>query len=132
MTVRVGVIGVGNIGEDHVHRLSMRLSGSRVAALSDVDADRAHSVADRVPGARIHATGRDLTRDEGIDAILVASSAPSHEDYVLAAIEEGKPVFCGLSISDRGRGSHTDGRATDRVRSRHARDPADLSTAPSS
>jgi homoserine dehydrogenase len=96
MTVNIGVIGVigvGNIGEDHVRRLSIRTSGSRVAALSDVDADLAHRVADRLRDAKIHASGRDLIRDEGIDAVLVASSAPSHEDYVLSAIGEGKPVF---------------------------------------
>ncbi|MGH8792034.1 MAG: Gfo/Idh/MocA family protein, partial [Stackebrandtia sp.] len=30
----------------------------------------------------------------GVDALLVASWGPTHAEYVLAAIEAGKPVFC--------------------------------------
>ena len=39
MTVRVGVIGVGMIGRDHIRRLTRVLAGARVTAVSDVDAD---------------------------------------------------------------------------------------------
>ncbi|MDN5930670.1 MAG: Gfo/Idh/MocA family oxidoreductase [Pseudonocardia sp.] len=37
MTINVGVIGVGMIGQDHVRRLTHVLSGARVAAVTDVD-----------------------------------------------------------------------------------------------
>ena len=94
MTVRVGVIGVGMIGEDHVRRLTHVLSGARVVALSDVDAARAQSVADNLAEARVHATGQDVIGDDGVDAVLVASWGPTHEDYVLAAIDAEKLVFC--------------------------------------
>ena len=55
---RVGVIGTGMIGQDHIRRLTSVLSGARVAAVTDVDLDRARSVADGVPGAVVHDTGR--------------------------------------------------------------------------
>ena len=45
MTVNVGVIGVGMIGKDHIRRLSSVLSGARVVAVTDVDAEQAESVA---------------------------------------------------------------------------------------
>ena len=37
MTVRVGVIGVGMIGQDHIRRLTQVLSGAQVVAVTDVD-----------------------------------------------------------------------------------------------
>ena len=46
MTVNIGVIGVGMIGQDHIRRLTHVLSGARVSAVTDVDLDRAKSVAD--------------------------------------------------------------------------------------
>ena len=94
MTLRVGVIGVGAIGQDHIRRLTHVISGSRVVALTDVDAQRAESAAQSLDGARVHPTGQDLINDGDVEAILVASWGPTHEEYVLAAIRAGKPVFC--------------------------------------
>jgi myo-inositol 2-dehydrogenase/D-chiro-inositol 1-dehydrogenase len=94
MVVKVGVIGVGMIGQDHIRRLTTVLSGSAVVAVADVSMERAQGVADGVPGARAHATGQDLIRDDAVDAVLVASWGPTHEEYVLACIAAGKPVFC--------------------------------------
>ncbi|MGH7056303.1 MAG: Gfo/Idh/MocA family protein, partial [Acetobacteraceae bacterium] len=94
MTVNVGVIGTGMIGQYHMARLAERLAGSRVVAVADLDAGRAASVAAGVPGARAFATGQDLIRDDGVDAVLVTSWGATHEAFVLAAIAARKPVFC--------------------------------------
>lgn len=93
MTVGVGVIGVGMIGEDHVRRLTQVLSGARVVALTDVDRPRAQSLAEGI-GARVHESGQDLIGDGAVDGLVVTSWGPTHEEYVLAAIAAGKPVFC--------------------------------------
>jgi myo-inositol 2-dehydrogenase / D-chiro-inositol 1-dehydrogenase len=94
VTLSVGVVGVGMIGQDHIRRLTRVLSGARVTAVTDVDAARAQEVADGVPGARVHATGQDVIHDDEVDAVVVCSWGPTHEEYVLAAIDAGKPVFC--------------------------------------
>jgi len=94
MTVRVGVIGVGMIGQDHVRRLTHTLAGSAVGAVTDVDAGRARAVAGGLPGVRVHPAGQDVVGDPDVDAVLVTSWGPTHEEYVLCAIEAGKPVFC--------------------------------------
>ena len=94
MTVRVGVIGVGMIGQDHIRRISQVITGGAVVAVNDVDASRAGQVAAGLRGAVVHATAADLIADTGVDAVLVASWGPAHEEQVLAAIGAGKRVFC--------------------------------------
>ena len=94
MTVRVGVIGVGLIGEDHVRRLTTVLDGASVTAVTDVDSGRAAAVAERYGVATVHATGEEVIADPQVDAVVVASWSPTHEQYVLASIAAGKPVFC--------------------------------------
>ena len=94
MTVRVGVIGTGMIGEDHVRRLTTVVAGAAVTAVTDVDKDRAAAVAERFGGPTVHASGEDVIADAGVDGVVVASWGPTHEEYVLASIAAGKPVFC--------------------------------------
>jgi len=94
MTLNVGVIGTGMIGQDHIRRLTQVLPGARVAAVADIDLDRAKAAADNVPGSRVHQSGLDLVGDESIDAVVVCSWGPAHPEPVLACIEAGKPVFC--------------------------------------
>lgn len=94
MALDVGVIGVGMIGQDHIRRLTHVLSGARVAAVTDVDLARAQTVVDDLAGATLHRSGQDLIADPGVDAVVVTSWGPTHEQYVLGCIEAGKQVFC--------------------------------------
>jgi myo-inositol 2-dehydrogenase/D-chiro-inositol 1-dehydrogenase len=91
--LRVGVIGTGMIGQDHIRRMTHVLAGVRVTAVTDVDAGTAATVAGRV-GARVHATGEELIADSEVDAVVVCSWGPTHEQYVQASIAASKPVFC--------------------------------------
>ena len=94
MTLNVGVIGVGMIGQDHIRRITHVVSGARVTAVTDVDLDRAKSIAAGLPSAKALQTGQELIDDPEVDAIVVASWGPTHEEYVLASIAAGKQVFC--------------------------------------
>ncbi|GAA5162315.1 MULTISPECIES: Gfo/Idh/MocA family oxidoreductase [Amycolatopsis] len=93
MTVHIGVIGTGMIGQDHIRRLTDVVTGADVVAVTDVDAARAAEVAARV-GARALPTGQDVIADPAVDAVVVTSWGPTHAEYVLAATAAGKPVFC--------------------------------------
>jgi myo-inositol 2-dehydrogenase / D-chiro-inositol 1-dehydrogenase len=94
VTLGVGIVGVGLIGQDHARRLSGVVAGARVAAVADADAGRARQVAQDLPGARALDTGHDVIAASDVDAVLVTSSGTTHEEFVLAAIAAGKPVFC--------------------------------------
>jgi myo-inositol 2-dehydrogenase/D-chiro-inositol 1-dehydrogenase len=100
MVVRIGVIGTGMIGQDHIRRIDEVLSGCVVVAVTDVDAVKAREVAEARPGLRVHATGEEVVADPGVDAVVVTSWGPTHEQYVLASIAAGKPVFCEKPLAE--------------------------------
>ena len=94
MTLKVGVIGTGMIGQDHIRRITEVLSGAVITGVSDANGDAARAVADRLPAASVFATGQELIASDDVDAVIVTSWGPTHEEYVLAAIAADKPVFC--------------------------------------
>ena len=99
MTLKIGVIGVGMIGQDHIRRLTTVLAGASIIAVSDVDARQAREVAGRV-GAEAYATGEALIAANEVEAVIVASWGPTHGRYVLACIAAGKPCFCEKPLAE--------------------------------
>jgi myo-inositol 2-dehydrogenase/D-chiro-inositol 1-dehydrogenase len=93
MPVRTGVIGVGLMGAEHARLLTDAVSGSEVAAVFDVDPERAEAVA-AASGARVFDDPMVLIKDDSIDAVLIASADKTHEQFVLACLAAGKPVLC--------------------------------------
>src|ERR1700729_2642909 len=94
MTLNIGVVGIGKIGQEHIRRLTETLAGAKVVAVSDADAVRAKEVAAKVPGAKAYVIGEELIAAKQVDAVIVASWGETHAAYVSAAIRAGKPVFC--------------------------------------
>lgn len=92
MTVRIGMIGPGGMGQAHIERIHSVIAGGRVVAVSDVDGAKAQEVASRI-GATAYATSAELIASD-IDAVMICSHGPAHEPDVLACIAAGKPVFC--------------------------------------
>ncbi len=93
-TLGVAVIGAGRMGADHVRRLDEVVGGARVSAVVDIDGERAEAVAGRVRGCVAH-TDPAAAMDAGdVDAVLVASPGPAHEEALLAALERDLPVLC--------------------------------------
>ncbi len=93
-TLGVAVIGAGRMGADHVRRLDQVVSGARVAAVADVDAERAKAVAAGVDGCTPCTDPAAALAAPDVDAVVVASPGPAHEAALLAAFARGLPVLC--------------------------------------
>ncbi|NGO70369.1 Gfo/Idh/MocA family oxidoreductase [Streptomyces boncukensis] len=94
MTVRIGVIGAGMIGQYHIGRLTGALAGAEVTAVTDIDPARAAEAAALAGGAQVLPDGPAVVSSPAVDAVLVTSWGPTHAEHVLGAIAAGKPVFC--------------------------------------
>jgi len=95
MVVKLGVIGTGAIGRDHMRRCHRVLAGARVVGVNDVDGAVARSaLASLDIDAQVFVSPHELIASRDVDAIVVASWGTTHEEFVLAAIEAAKPVFC--------------------------------------
>ena len=92
--IGVGVIGTGVMGAYHAQLLNEAIVGAALVGTFDIDAARAAEVAARAPRARVFSSPQELISADQVDAVLIASYDPTHEEFVLACLEAGKPVLC--------------------------------------
>lgn len=93
MELQIGVIGLGAIGRDHVKRLTERITGCKVVAVSEVNEEVGRQVAEQY-GAKFYADGEELVNSPEVQAVMVTAWDPAHAQYVMASIKANKPVFC--------------------------------------
>ena len=93
MSLRVGVIGVGAMGADHIKTISTAVPAARVSEVYDFDVDRAYSVAQPVY-AGVAGSAEALIDSSAVDAVIICSPDHTHADLAKACIAAGKPVLC--------------------------------------
>ncbi|WP_316862611.1 inositol 2-dehydrogenase [uncultured Cohaesibacter sp.] len=89
--LKVGLLGAGRIGRVHAHSVAQNDKSSLVA-VSDVNGQAAEELAAQY-GIKA-CSAEDIFKDDGIDAVLIASSTDTHSDLIEAAVKAGKAVFC--------------------------------------
>jgi myo-inositol 2-dehydrogenase / D-chiro-inositol 1-dehydrogenase len=94
MSLRVGVIGAGLMGSTHGRLLSGSVAEAEVVAVSDAIAASAQRLADEVGVGTVYTDAGELIEDPSVDAVVIASPADTHEAFVLACFDAGKPVLC--------------------------------------
>ena len=91
--LRVGVIGCGGMGRDHIKRLTDKIQGAEVVAVSDVFEESAKQAA-AICGAKVYTDGNALINDPDVDAVFIVSPGFAHVESLLEAIKAGKRIFC--------------------------------------
>jgi scyllo-inositol 2-dehydrogenase (NAD+) len=95
--IGVGVIGVGLMGRRHAENVA-RVGGARLLAVHDANASVSERVA-RELGATSCASVEALVLYSGVDAVVIASPADTHEKHALAALAAGKDVLLEKPIA---------------------------------
>ncbi|MEY9586626.1 putative dehydrogenase [Sinorhizobium fredii] len=93
--VRMGILGCGRIGQVHAHSLE-RISQAKLVAVADASPEAAEVCARRF-GVEVRDTARILAAKD-IDAVVIATSTPTHFEMIHAATAEGKAIFCEKPI----------------------------------
>lgn len=101
--VKIGIIGVGQIGEIHLQNYQ-KIPGAEIAAIADIDKPEARRVAGlfKVPSCYFNA--QDLLARDDLDAVDVCLHNNYHMPYTVAALIAGKNVYCEKPMA----GAYTD------------------------
>jgi predicted dehydrogenase len=87
--VKVGVIGAGGWGMNHVRALAALPNADLVAVADSVATRRDAAVAVR-HGIRAYESAEDLLAASDVQAVVIATDSPNHARVALAALDAGK------------------------------------------
>lgn len=88
-----GIIGCGDVTELKSGPAFNKVSNSKLVAVMRRDAAKAQDYAERHGVPRWYSNAGELINDPEVNAIYVATPPSTHEQYALASIAAGKPVY---------------------------------------
>jgi len=91
--IKWGMIGCGDVTEVKSGPAFNKVSNSSLVAVMRRDAAKAQDYAERHGIPKWYNDAHDLINDNEVNAIYIATPPSSHEEYALAAIHAGKPVY---------------------------------------
>lgn len=91
--VKVGLVGLGLVCESHIRAYAAN-GDAEVAAVCDLDAARAATIAKKygIPG--IYTSYDEMLRDAGINTVDITTPTILHVPMSVAALKAGKNVLC--------------------------------------
>lgn len=93
MSLRIGIIGVGQIGKRHLETYQ-KISDVEIVAAADINEAELQRVAALYRIPHTYTDFRKLLRRDDLDAVNVALHNNLHMPVTVAALEAGKHVYC--------------------------------------
>jgi predicted dehydrogenase len=103
--VRLGIVGVGQIGKHHLQNYA-KIPGVEMVALADIDVPEGKRVSEEYKIPNVYTDFRELLRRDDIQAVDVCLHNNLHMPVTVAALEAGKDVYCEKPMA----GSYTDAK----------------------
>ena len=94
--LRIAVLGCGRIGRMHAENIHAH-PRAELAGVFDVLDAAATDVAAKLGAAKFQ-TAEAVFASGNVDAVLVATSTPTHADFIEQAVAAGKPILCEKPI----------------------------------
>jgi predicted dehydrogenase len=105
-TIRIGIVGVGQIGKHHLGAYA-KIAGAEIVAAADVNAAELQRVAAEFKIPHTHADFRELLARDDLEAVDVCLHNNLHAPVTIAALEAGKHVYCEKPMA----GAYCDAKA---------------------
>lgn len=96
--LNIGIIGAGKIGKLHAENI-VNFPNVKLKAISDLFVDQIKEWAENLGIEQIVSDYKDVINHPEVDAILVCSPTNTHAEIIIAAVRNGKHVFCEKPIS---------------------------------
>lgn len=96
MSLRIGVIGVGYLGQHHA-RIYSEIEDAKLVAISDIDTKRTRHLAEKF-GCKAYSDYRKILPI--VDALSIVTPTTSHYNIAIGCLRAGKDIFIEKPITE--------------------------------
>ncbi len=97
--VRIGIVGLGRLGQRHARNLAWHVPGATLAAACSPVATEREWAQANLPELALHSDYESMLKDTSLDAVWLVTPTSLHSDQMIAALRAGKHVFCEKPLS---------------------------------
>jgi myo-inositol 2-dehydrogenase/D-chiro-inositol 1-dehydrogenase len=97
--VRIGIAGLGRLGQRHAVNLAWHVPGATLAAACSPVAVERDWAASSLPALTLYSDYDAMLQDAALDAVWLVTPTSLHADQIIAALRAGKHVFCEKPLS---------------------------------
>ncbi|MEA3126762.1 MAG: myo-inositol 2-dehydrogenase / D-chiro-inositol 1-dehydrogenase [Caballeronia sp.] len=97
--VRIGIVGLGRLGQRHARNLAWHVPGATLAAACSPVASEREWAGANLPELALYDDYGAMLKDASIDAVWLVTPTSLHADQIIAALRAGKHVFCEKPLS---------------------------------
>ncbi|CAN7663119.1 inositol 2-dehydrogenase [Phyllobacterium sp. LjRoot231] len=94
--LKIAVLGCGRIGRMHAENIAAHPRAT-LAGVFDVNRSAADDVGSKL-GVTVFDSAEAVFSSKDVDAVLIATSTPTHADFIEKAVAAGKPILCEKPI----------------------------------
>ena len=91
--IKIGIIGVGNISEEHIQSY-LRSPDAELYAFCDINSDRLTKMGEKYQITRLYHDYHEMLSLPELDAVSVCTWNSAHAPAAVAALDAGKHVLC--------------------------------------
>jgi inositol 2-dehydrogenase len=92
--LRVGVLGVGEMGRRHAENLRRLVPDAQLVAIADVAAERARQTAAELEIERSYSSLEEMLEKASLEAVVIATPDKFHAATIQTTAAAGKHMFC--------------------------------------
>ena len=97
--VKLGVIGLGNIGYEHAFNVKYRVRGAELAAVCARTREKTDRMKEELEVESAYNDYRALLKHPGLDGVVIVSPSACHCEHIVAALDAGLHVFTEKPIA---------------------------------
>jgi myo-inositol 2-dehydrogenase / D-chiro-inositol 1-dehydrogenase len=94
--LKIAVLGCGRIGQMHARNIAKHPK-AQLACVYDIHEPAARKMGEEL-GVTVASSVEEVLASDQVDAVLIATSTPTHADLLERSVAAGKPVLCEKPI----------------------------------